>query len=233
MTWTVADVMTKEVVTVEFMADFKDCVNLMRAHRVSALPVVAEGNRLIGIVSEADLLAKEEDRERNRSSVMSSRRRRRAVARTAGSVMTAPAIAIGPSTTVPEAARTMHRERVKHLPVVDVEGRVVGIVSRSDLLKTFVRGDEEISRDIEEKVLRRMLFIDPRSVSIHVSHGVVRLTGEVETRSLAELVAQQVARVEGTVAVDSRLKFRLDDSTLRVGPPPGSLQLSASERRNL
>jgi osmotically-inducible protein OsmY len=78
-----------------------------------------------------------------------------------------------------------------------------------------------------------LFFIDPTSVSISVSRGVVRLAGEMETRSLAELVVKHVAQVEGTVAVDSKLTFRLDDSALRVGPPPGSLHLSASERRRI
>lgn len=232
MTWTVADVMTREVVVVEPDEDFKTCVRLLRSNRISALPVVErDSRRLVGVVSESDLLAKEREREVRRPFLgIRWEGDVAAAGRTAGDVMTSPAICVSSTATIPQAARLMYREAVKRLPVVDARGDVVGVVSRSDLLKTFLRGDESIQQDIAEEVLRKALSIDPGTVGIAVDRGVVRLTGNVETRSLADLVARMVERVEGTVAVENQLGWRLDDTKLRVDLPPGALQLSARER---
>lgn len=232
MTWTVADVMTRDVVVVEPEEDFKTCVRLLNRHRISALPVVDRAaRRLLGVVSESDLLAKERDRD-SRPSLLSGRwlAEQAAASRTAGDVMTAPAIAIGPDATLPDAARLMYRKGVKRLPVVDPTGGVVGIVSRADLLKTFMRSDESIRHDVLEDLLRKSLFIDPSVVDVTVDRGLVRIAGELETKSLAELVVRMIGRIEGTVGVESRLTYRLDDTRLHVEGPAGALQLSAQER---
>lgn len=231
MSWTVSDVMTRDVVAVGPDEDFKTVARLLHLHEVSALPVVDREGRLVGIVSESDLLAKERERGANRPPLgLRWSADGLAEARTAGDVMTSPAICIAPDASIPEAARLMHRESVKRLPVIDHNGDLLGIVSRADLLKTFTRSDESIRRDIIEEVLKKSLAIDPRTVRVDVFNGQVRLNGEVESKSLATLVVKMVQRVEGTVAVDSKLTSRLDDSKVRVDLPARALQLSADER---
>jgi CBS domain-containing protein len=229
MSWTVADVMTKEVVIVGPETPFKDCLELIRIHGVSALPVLSESGNVLGIVSEADLLTKEEVRDARQSRIRIERSK--ASARTAANAMTSPAITIGPMASVPETARLMRKAHVKRLPVVDAHGKLVGITSRIDLLKTFMRSDESIRKDIADEVLRKTLFIDPKTVEVDVTDGLVRLGGQLETKSLANLVVRMVERVEGTVGVDSKLTYRFDDSKLRMELPPRALQLSAQERQ--
>ena len=228
MSWTVGDVMTKEVVTVGPDTDFKTCVDLLRVKAVSALPVV-DGDFVLGIVSEHDLLLKEEDRD---SGVNLGRREvKQARGRTAGDVMHSPALCVGLGASLSEAARLMHKRAVKRLPVLDPTGRLVGIVSRHDLLKAFLRSDESIRSEVNENLLGSTLWIDSRTVDVEVLDGVVVLTGELETKSLADLLTRLVSSVEGVVAVDSRLAFRLDDSHIRSAMPPMALHLSADERR--
>ena len=149
---------------------------------------------------------------------------------TVSAVMTSPVVTVTPETTFKEVVRVLRRKRVSGLPVVDRYGQLVGIVTEADLLKTFTRSDESIRRDIIEEVLRKSLSIEPRTVRVDVYNGLVRLSGEVESRSLATLVVKMVERVEGTVAVDSKLTSRLDDTKVRVEPPARAFQLSADER---
>jgi|SRR5579864_138944 len=231
MSWTVADVMTKDVVVVGPDEDFKTCVRLMNLHEVSALPVVDRDGKVIGVVSESDLLAKERERGVKRP-LLGIRwvGDDRAGGRTAADTMTSPAICIRPTASIPEAARLMHREAVKRLPVVDEAGMVIGVVSRADLLKTFTRSDESIRRDVVDDVIEKTLFIDPKTVRIEVVNGLVRLSGELESKSLCDLVLRMAGRIEGTVGVESHLTYRLDDSRLHVESPSRSLQLSADER---
>jgi CBS domain-containing protein len=228
MAWTVGDVMTKEVVTVGSKTDFKTCVGLLRVHRISAMPVV-DGDFVLGIVSEFDLLLKEE--RRDASTHLKRRQSNQAKARTAGDVMTHPALCIALGASITDAARLMHKRAVKRLPVVDAQGRLVGVVSRHDLLKSFLRSDESIRWEVAEDLLAKALWIDRQAVAVHVQDGVVALTGELETKSLADLVTRLVGSVDGVVGVDSRLTFRLDDSHAKPELPPNALQLSASERR--
>lgn len=228
MAWTVGDVMTKEVVTVGPETDFKTCVDLLRTRGVSALPVV-EGDYVLGIVSEHDLLLKEEDR--GTGNHLRRRELNQARGRTAGDVMHSPALCVGLGASVAEAARLMHKRAVKRLPVVDARGRLVGIVSRSDLLKIYLRSDESIRREICVEVLEKEMWIDNSGMEVEVKDGIVALSGELETKSLADLVTRLVGSVEGVVGVDSRLAFRLDDTHIKAELPPNALQMSASERR--
>lgn len=231
MSWTVADVMTKEVVLVEADDDFKTCVRLLNRHRISALPVVQRGTRrVVGVVSESDLLAKERERGVKAPFLTGRWVVDQAAARTAGDLMTSPAITVGPGCPLPDAARLMYRKGVKRLPVVDGANDVIGIVSRADLLKPFIRSDESIRVDVVDDLLLQSLSIDPRTVDVSVDRGLVRIGGEVETRSLADLVVRMIGRIEGTVGVDSHLTYRFDDSRLHVETPAGALQLSAQER---
>lgn len=224
MPWTVGDVMTKEVVTVVVSTDFKTCVDLLRVHRISAMPVV-EGDFVLGIVSEFDLLLKEEGRDA--FAHLKRRQRSQANARTAGDVMTHPALCIGCGASITEAARLMHKRAVKHLIVVDEHGRLVGIVSRHDLLKSFLRSDESIRHEVADDLLAN----DTHALTVHVQDGVVALTGELETKSLADLATRLVGWIEGVVGVDSGLGFRLDDTHLKAELPPNALQLSAGQRQ--
>ena len=213
MAWSVSDVMTKQVVTVGRETDFKTCVDLLRLNGVSALPVV-DGDFVIGIVSEHDLLLKEEDRD---SEVhLRPREVSQARGRTAGDVMHSPALCVGLGASVAEAARLMHKRAVKRLPVLDARGRLVGIVSRHDLLKTFLRSDESIRREICVDLLEKERWIDNRALEVGVKDGVVALAGEFETKSLADLFICLVGSVEGVVGVDSRLAFRLDDTHVKT-----------------
>jgi CBS-domain-containing membrane protein len=230
MTWTVADVMTTSVVTVEPQTDFKTCVRKMSAHQVSALPVVDYDRRLVGVVSESDLLAKERERDLGPTLWNRVSGDVQAEGRTAAEVMTSPAICVSPTASIPEAARLMYREAVKRLPVVNEAGFLVGIVSRADLLKTFTRSDESIWRDIVDNVVKGALMIDPKSVKVEVVNGLVRLSGKLESKSLCRMLVRMVERVEGTVGVDSRLTFLFDDSHLKVEQPAQALHYTADQR---
>jgi CBS domain-containing protein len=180
MSWTVADVMTRDVVVVGPDEDFKSCARLLHVHEISALPVVDHEGRLIGIGSEADLLAKERDRDAKPPllGIHWDEDDGRPAGRTAGDLMTHPAISISPDASIPRAVRLMYREAVKHLPVVDATGAMVGIVSRADPLKTFTRNDESIERDIVDDVIRKALALDYKKVGVTSStvlFGLLRI----------------------------------------------------------
>lgn len=235
MSWTVASVMTTDVVTVAPDATYKEVVERLQQRRVSAAPVVDRDRRLLGIVSEADLLLKEERPAARAGGHLLDPHgdAARATARNAAALMTSPALTVESRATLTQAARLMHQHHVKRLPVVDAEGTLVGIVSRADLLKAFLRSDESIATEMREQVVAEMLTIDPDEVGIRVEDGVVRLEGELETRSLARILARLAAAVEGVVGIDNRLRWRLDDTGLGVEAPPLAERLSAGERRGV
>jgi CBS domain-containing protein len=139
-------------------------------------------------------------------------------------------VTVGPEATLTEAARLMHRRRVKRLPVVDAEGRLLGIVSRADLIQVFLRSDDAIATEIRDDVLRHALAIDPDTVTVAVEEGVVRLEGQVENKSLARIAARLAGAVEGVVAVENRLRWKLDDTALGVPEDPLAPHYSADER---
>jgi CBS domain-containing protein len=212
----VRDVMTTEVVAVQPWTPFREIVNRLAEHRISAAPVLDADGRVLGVVTEADLLLKQEhpDLELNVPLVWSRRRRlerEKAAAVVAGKLMTTPAVTVPPTATVTEAARRMHAAGVKRLPVVDQAGRLVGIVSRADLLKVFTRPDDAIRRDIMEEVIVGDFMMDPSRFFIHVDDGVVVLQGRVERRSLIPNLVRATRAVEGVVRVEVRLTFDVDD----------------------
>ncbi len=221
---TVQDVMTRTVVVVNGSAPFKDVVRLMQEYRVSALPVVDASGKLVGIVSEGDLILKEDPYLEGEGHLLEGRRRRaqRGKARglVAAHIMTTSAVTAHATTTLGEAARMMHRRKVKRLPVVDAEGKVIGIVSRADLLKVFLRSDAEISEDVVDGIIRRTLWIDPATIRVIVSEGVVSLEGQLERRSLVPVLIGLVHAVEGVVGVEDRLSYAVDDLS-----PTGDLPL--------
>ncbi|MFI2262805.1 CBS domain-containing protein [Streptomyces tubercidicus] len=200
----VSDVMTQTVAAVGREARFKEIVETMEGWQVSALPVLAGEGRVIGVVSEADLLPKEEFRE-SAPDRLEQRRwlddMRRAGALTAGELMTAPALTVRANATLSQAARTMARASVKRLPVVDAQGVLQGIVSRADLLKVFLRSDEDLAEEVRYVVGE--LFTAPvRDLRVTVADGVVTLSGRVRDTSLIPVAARLVRAVEGVVDVE-------------------------------
>lgn len=217
----VRDVMTQEVVIVNEHASFKDIAMLIAERRVSAVPVLDREGRVLGIASEADLVLKEEYPEGPpERRLFQGRRRRIAQAKAAGDtaaeLMTAPAVTIGPDASVAEAARLLHRHGIKRLPVVDPAGPLLGIVSRADLLKVFLRSDPDIAREIRQQVLMRAMWMNPDTVAIDVRDGVVTLTGQLERRSLIPITVSLVRGLDGVVDVVDRLTFELDDTPIMV-----------------
>jgi CBS-domain-containing membrane protein len=213
---TVKDVMTRTVVVVRDSTPFKELVRRMQEHRVSAVPVVDEDGRAIGIVSEADLILKEDPYLEGDAHLFERRRlrleREKHSAGTAAALMTSPAITVRPDAPLGEAARLMTGHGVKRLPVVGPDGRVVGIVSRADLLKVFLRSDADIARAIREDVIRRTLWIDPLTIRVLVEDGVATLEGQVERRSLIPVLIGLVHAIDGVVDVRNRLTFETDDT---------------------
>jgi CBS domain-containing protein len=212
----VKDLMTTQVVTVGPETPFKEIVACLAEHRVSAVPVVNDAGLVLGVVSEADLLLKEEhpDPDADLPLLWTKRRRAehdKAAATTARDLMTVALMSISPEATAAEAARRMHRANIKRLPVIGEGGRLVGIISRSDLLKMFNRPDEAIRREIIEEVIVGEFMLDPDRFFTQVHQGVVVLEGRVETRSLLPLLVRAVHGVEGVVRVEDRLAYDLDD----------------------
>lgn len=205
---TVSDVMTHTVVAVGREAPFKEIVELLGQWKVSAVPVLAGEGRVIGVVSEADLLPKEEfrdvgDQVADRDGDPAERNK--ALGLTAGELMSSPAVTVHPDATLSEAARIMARRRVKRLPVVDAIGLLRGVVSRGDLLKVFLRSDEEIADDVRRSVLTRLPIT---TVTVTVAEGVVTLGGSLPDRGLVPVLARAVRAVEGVVDVRIDLVHR-------------------------
>lgn len=215
--WSVQDVMTTDVVTVDQSAGYKEIVDALAKHAVSALPVVDGDRRVLGVVSEADLLHKMEfaglephvhllERKRRRTA------RNKATADTARDLMSAPAVVVRPNEPLANVAKLMDAERVKRLPVVDESGRLVGIISRRDLLRVYLRDDEAIRDEIVTQVLLRTLWIEPNTITVEVSRGVVTLSGTVDRRSTVPLVVRLVEGVGGVVDVVDQLTYHYDDT---------------------
>lgn len=203
--YTVSDVMTHTVVAVGRDASFKEIVALIDQWKVSALPVLEGEGRVVGVVSEADLLAKEGVKGGGEQA-FDPVARAKAEGLTAGELMSAPAITVHADASVAEAARIMARRRVKRLPVVDAVGMLQGVVSRSDLLKVFLRPDEEIADEIVRSVLTKLPVTTPLSVA--VCDGVATLTGSAAERTYLPIVARAVQGVEGVVDVRLELTHR-------------------------
>jgi CBS-domain-containing membrane protein len=208
MNATVRDVMTTTVVAVRRDATFKEMAATLRRYRVSALPVIDDAGRVIGVVSEADLLAKEALADPGVvAEVLHHKDVRKAEGLTAGDLMTRPPVTASPGDPVEQAARMMHFMRVKRLPVVDSGGQLVGIVSRSDVLAVFDRPDEDIRKDIVDTMLLHEFLIDPRQFSVTVEAGVVTMEGCPETAALGHALVRKARHVPGVVAVRDRLTY--------------------------
>lgn len=199
---TVSDVMTRTVVALARGAAFKDIAGTMRQWGISALPVLDGEGRVIGVVSEADLLRKEELRDSDpRPAGPVPVPDEKAEAVTAEELMTTPAVTVRADDTVARAARIMARHKVKRLPVVDDTGALQGIVSRSDLLNVFLRDDDDIAGEIRREVVGGRFPASLEPVRVEVRDGVVTLTGHVPDTSLIPLAVRLVRSVEGVVDV--------------------------------
>ncbi|MDW4908626.1 CBS domain-containing protein [Streptomyces sp. ADMS] len=201
--YTVSDVMTHTAVAVGSEASFKEIVGLLDQWKISALPVLAGEGRVVGVVSEADLLPKEEFRDTDEGELAE---RTKAAALTAGELMTSPAATVHADASVAEAARIMARRHVKRLPVVNGVGMLQGVVSRGDLLKVFLRSDEEIAEEIRHSVLGHLPVTTVLTVG--VTEGVVTLGGPLPDRTLVPIVARAVRAVEGVVDIKIELTHR-------------------------
>ncbi|MCX5257140.1 CBS domain-containing protein [Streptomyces canus] len=221
----VGSVMTSDVVRATYGTPFKEVARLLADHRISGLPVVDEDDKVIGVISETDLMARQAatpdpfgppHRRRLVSLTRSARRQTtKAKARTAGGLMTGPPVTVHADDTIVEAARTMAQHQVERLPVLDGTDRLVGIVTRRDLLQVFLRKDAEIREEVIEEVLVRVLWLPPRSIDVSVAEGVITLSGQMERKSETEIAVSMTRRIHGVVAVVDELTWRLDDARLR------------------
>ncbi|MGW3951287.1 CBS domain-containing protein [Streptomyces sp. NPDC004752] len=204
----VSDVMTRAVVAVGREALFKDVVERMEQWKVSALPVVEGDGRVIGVVSEADLLPKEEFRDDDPDRFTQRRRLSdlaKAGALTAEELMSTPAVTVRADATLAEAARIMALRQVKRLPVVTAEGVLDGVVSRADLLKVFLRPDNDLADEIRRDVVDPLFPAPVEPVHITVTEGVATLTGRVPDATRIPLAVRLVRGVEGVVSVNCQL----------------------------
>jgi CBS domain-containing protein len=206
----VRDVMTTDVTTVQPSTSLKDVAAILAERRISGLPVVDSSGAVVGVVSESDIVEKEAAAQPGRGLLQRFRAgdgRAKVAARTAGEAMTSPALTIGADRPLTEAAALMVERRVKRLPVVTGE-QLTGIVTRADLVRAFVRTDDEILREIREDVVLGTFAVPPENLHVEVSGGEVTLGGEVETREVAGLIEAFVRRVPGVVGVRSHLSSR-------------------------
>lgn len=210
MNATVKDVMTTHVVAVRKQASFKEMAARLREHRVSAFPVLDDENKVIGVVSEADLLTKEALDLSSTGKVASMLRHReqaKAAGLTAEDLMTTPPVTVGPNEFVSSAARLMYTRRVKRLPVVDDDGRLIGIVSRADVLSVYARPDADIRHDIIDRVIIDTVLTDPARFTVTVKDGIVTVEGMPETASVGHDMIEEIRHVEGVVTVRDRLSY--------------------------
>ncbi len=216
----VRDVMTKRVVTVDRLTPFSDIVRLLTERRISGVPVLTMGRRVAGVVSEADLLALEDEEVRRaRMDANATGRWRRPLRRvhwglTAGALMSAPAVTIYPDATIPRAAQLMTSRHIRRLPVVGEDGHLLGIVTRRDLLSVFLRPDNQVAENVRA-LLDDVLPADPGSVTATVRDGVVILTGHPESAEDRELIPAAIRliwNVDGVIDVSNRLGDQADDA---------------------
>ncbi|MEV8314732.1 CBS domain-containing protein [Streptomyces sp. NPDC059900] len=221
----IGSVMTGEVVSARYGTPFKEVAARLSEHRISGLPVIDADDKVVGVISETDLLAREAqagDPYRQprrfrmpRMSRAARKGRAKATARTAGQLMSTPPVCVHADNTIAEGARLMARHKVERLPVVDDEDRLVGIVTRRDLLQVFLRADDEIRREVIGEVLVRTLWLGPLAIKVDVYDGVVTLEGQLERRSEVPVALHMTREIDGVVAVVDKLAYRLDDSHLQ------------------
>jgi CBS domain-containing protein len=206
--WRVCVVMTAPALSVTEHTSYKQVARLLSEHRLSALPVLSRGGRVIGVVSEADLLHKQERHHSARPGGMTWRLHRKAAAkaeaRNAGQLMTSPAVTIHPDAPVASAARLLNSHHLRRLPVVGPDGQLLGIVSRRDLLCVFLRPDEEVAAEVRA-ALADVLLADPAAVRVRVSQGLVSLSGHIAEAGQIAMATDLINAIDGVVAVRNEL----------------------------
>ena len=215
MSSTVRDVMSTHVIAAREHATFKELAAMLHDQRVSAFPVVDEDNKVIGIVSETDLLAKEALEGTVPGTLRSlphQREQARVSGLTAADLMSRPAVTIGPDEPVSHAARLMYNKRVKRLPVIGDNGDLIGIVSRSDVLSVYSKPDAEIRDQVTSDLIRGTFLSDPAAVTVTVKDGIVTVAGTPETAQAGHDIVVAVRHMEGVVAVRDRLSYPPDES---------------------
>ena len=207
---TVRDVMSTHVIAVRQDASYKDMAAMLHEQRVSAFPVLDDHNKVIGVVSESDLLTKaalEGTVPGMLQSMVSQREHARASALTAAELMTSPPVTIGPDEPVTEAARLMYSRRVKRLPVTSDEGTLIGIVTRADVLSVYGRADADIQHEIIQDLIQGTFRCDPARFTVTVADGVVTIEGAPETDQAGRDIIDAARHVEGVVAVRDQLSY--------------------------
>jgi CBS domain-containing protein len=231
---TVRDAMTRSVLTVPLVAPLGEVARILVENKISGVPVVDVDGTVLGVVSEADLLVKEQGAEAIRHRPLArflgeSRNTRAQIAKleaiTAAEAMTSPAVTITSGRPIHEAAAIMTARRVNRLPVVD-DGRLVGIVSRADLVRAYVRSDDELTRFIRQDVILRVLWLDPDQFDVVVKGGVASISGRVERRSTAEMIERSVRMVPGVVDVRVAISWSMDDRSLQPSAVDGVFPFS-------
>ena len=216
--------MTRPVITVGRETPLKDVARLLIESGISGVPVVDASGSVLGVVSEADFLAKQQGSQSIRhrrfapllgETAEAQKQLDKLAARTSGEAMTAPAVTIEPNRPLHEAAALMTRRRINRLPVVEV-GSLVGIVTRTDLVRAYLRSDEELAQTIREEVLHRILWLDPAAFTVAVRNGEAVVTGSVERRSTAEIVEETLKLVPGVVNVRANVRWTLDDRDIEA-----------------
>ncbi|UNO38893.1 CBS domain-containing protein [Streptomyces sp. MST-110588] len=216
--------MNTDVVKARYGTSFKEVVSILAKHRKTGLPVVDGDGKVLGVISETDLMFRQaaqdilQNRWYNRRRLTGSARAARARARSlrAGQLMTSPPVTVGPHQSVAEAARLMVAGRIDRLPVVDAEGRLCGLVTRSDLLKVYLRPDEEIREELITEVLVRTLGLKPAAIGVTVNAGVVTLRGRLPRSGEVRTAVRLAGRIDGVVAVVDELEYAEDDTADQV-----------------
>jgi CBS domain-containing protein len=227
-------IMQRAVVTVRPETTLRDVARILTEHAISGVPVADEAGAVLGVVSEADFVTREgglaDDRRRGLFHLLAEGPDRAAMlkveARTAGEAMTSPAITVEPVASIRDAARIMTERQVNRLPVVH-DGRLVGILTRADLVRAYARSDEELTAAVREDVIRRAMWLDEAAVTVRVVDGVATLTGVVEKRSDVPILERLVREVPGVLGCEMAVDWTLDDSGIEpevrdlVNPPFG------------
>jgi CBS domain-containing protein len=207
---TVAEVMSERVIAVHENAEFAEIVDALRRLPIASLPVIDADSHVIGVISEDDLLTRKSSRGHRSTGLLGRFRQRRSRPATmASELMTCPVVTVTRTTPARDAAQIMHQRRIHQLPVLhERTGRLVGIVTRSDLLAVYERPDEDIRRAVRYDVIQDALGLDPDRFDISVDHGTVTVAGEVAHRGTARELLEAVRQLEGVVDVAERLTFR-------------------------
>jgi CBS domain-containing protein len=209
----VKDVMSTHVIAARQNASYKELAAMLRKQRVSAFPVIDDDNKVIGVVSETDLLTKEAlegSVPRTLQSLTRQRVRSQVNGVTAAELMTKPAVTIGPDETVTNAARLMYNKRVKRLPVISADGTLIGIVTRSDVLSVYSRPDSQIQDEITNDLILGTFLGDPARFTVTVKDGIVTIEGTPKTTQVGLDIIDAVRHMEGVVAVRDRLTYPVD-----------------------